>query len=91
MTRPTELTPTEYTALLFMLNYSNWYYDQKGNHRPPTGPRLAKTLGYEGSAYAYVLVNRLIKKGYLDADLKATYKCKNITKSFGEHSVRGMN
>lgn len=90
MTRPDDLTPTEFTALLFMLNYSNWYYDQKGRHRPPTGARLALVLGYSAPTYAYVLVNRLIKKGYLDADLKGTQKCEGFTRSLGTNSVEGM-
>lgn len=81
VTRPNDLTPTQYAALLFMINPSNWEVDRWGNKRPPTGYSLARKLGYKTGAYAYRLIEGLVEKGYIDANLIPTDKCNGMDKT----------
>lgn len=80
MNRPTDLTPTQYAALLFVINPSNWENDIYGQQRIH-GTSLANHLGYRSNTYAYALIRNLMKKGYLDARFKPTPKCDGMSKS----------
>lgn len=88
MTRPQDLTPTQYTVLLYMINPANWLRADKndsryvtGELRPPTGYSLSKAIGWKGAARAHYIVAELRQKGYLDTDLKATEKCNGMNKT----------
>lgn len=80
MTRPSDLTPTQYAALLFVINPSNWETDRYGQQRM-MGVTLANHLGYRVPTYAYRIIKQLVGKGYLDTDVRATTKCDGMNKS----------
>lgn len=80
MTRPQDLTPTQYAALLFVINPSNWQRDRWGREKL-NGAQLARHLGYKQAKSAYDILEKLIHLGYIDIHFKPTEQCDGMNKS----------
>lgn len=73
--RPEDLKPPEYAALLFLLNPNNRAKD------------LAQFLGHRDQRRGYRIVQKLITKDYLDNDIRATERCKWMTRTFRPRAI----